>query len=192
MVKAAQTASEISANKPLTCTDSISHPSKNHWFALKVPEKREFFMAQKCLKIGETEGVSECIAPRREKLLKVGGVWRTEIKPMFDGYIFAAAPSAEVLEQAIKQVSGVCLASITPLDESAQAWLTSALDSSGVFRASEGRIEQGELTVTREPLQGREAYVRKIDRRKRQALVRLGRGDQAFSFLVALSVPVKE
>lgn len=177
--------------QPLSTPFSIDVLATTQWFVLSVPEGREAASAQRCAKCANT-AVQACIAPQREKLCKVNGVWHTELKPLFAGYIFATSNDADQLATALQSVRGVRLASKAPLDSAASEWLASALDEGGVLRASEGAIHSGQLTVTRGPLQGREAFVQKVDRRKRQALVSLGRGEQQFSFLAALSVPTKD
>lgn len=175
------------------------HPSDGvvRWYAVHVPAGREASFAEKCRKALDPALLEGCIAPRCERYVKRGGIWRIETVPLFAEYVFVATRDAEALAKALGRLSfaapiiGRRGRAYAPLAAGVQSWLESALDASHVLRASEGRIDQGVLTVERGPLRGSERIVRKIDRRKRLAFVALGGGDEGFLLKAALSVPSK-
>ena len=175
------------------------HPSDGvvRWYAVHVPAGREASFAEKCRKALDPALLEGCIAPRCERYVKRGGIWRIETVPLFAEYVFVATRDAEALAKALRRLSfaapivGRRGRAYAPLAAGVQSWLESALDASHVLRASEGRIDQGVLTVERGPLRGSERIVRKVDRHKRMAYVGLGDGDSEFLLRAGLSVPSK-
>lgn len=169
------------------------------WYAAHVPQGREEAFAEKCRRIISDEVLQDCFFPKCEKFMKRQGVWTVEEVPLFSEYFFLATRDVRALTKELATLSFPVLLigrdgrSFAPLAQDAQAWLSAALDSRHVLRASTGVIEDGALRVQQGPLRGREADVRRIDRHKRLAYVGLcdRDGSGGFTLRAALNVPQK-
>ena len=144
---------------------------------------REQASAERCRRLVDSAVLDACFVPRYERYAKRGGAWVLETDVLFREYFIVATSDVRALDQALSRMSdnlglapggrGGGWASLTDAE---REWLEGTLDDEGVIRASEGRIEDGALTVERGPLCGREQQIRKIDRHKRLAYVSVGEG----------------
>ncbi len=165
------------------------------WYAVHVPAGREASFAEKCRKALDPALLEDCIASPLRALRQAGRRLALETEPLFAEYVFVATRDAEALAKALGRLSfaapivGRTGARVrAALAAGVQSWLESTLDASHVLRASEGRIDQGVLTVERGPLRGSERIVRKMIVAERLAFVALGGGDEGFLLKAALSV----
>ncbi len=113
-----------------------------------------------CARAMRSGFVRDAFALSRMALRREGGTWVAHVEPVWPGYVLAdPAP-------------GVDPAELAPLGQLTQ--LESALvrrlgGATHVIPVSEGRIQNGQLTVLFGPLMGLEPLVRRIDRHKRLA-----------------------
>ena len=75
------------------------------WYAVHVPAGREASFAEKCRKALDPALLEDCIAPRYERYVKRGGIWRIETAPLFAEYVFVATRDAEALAKALGRLS---------------------------------------------------------------------------------------
>ena len=113
--------------------------------------------------------------PEYETMWRIHGEWRLVKRLLFPGYLFFVTSDAEELNKELLRVPmpirllGNEENSFFPLTEKEQDWFLSFMDGEHIVRMSEGYIKGDKVTVTRGPLMGFEADIRKIDRHKRRA-----------------------
>lgn len=86
-------------------SDQRSSDGAVRWYAVHVPAGREASFAEKCRKALDPALLEDCIAPRYERYVKRGGVWRIETAPLFAEYVFVATRDAEALAKALGRLS---------------------------------------------------------------------------------------
>ena len=157
------------------------------WYAVQVETGREDAsrdLIEQAARAADLEGAfEELFVPKRRTLYKRSGELVEGEEPLFPGYLIAVAKprDAEGVAAALRRAprfarllayDGV----FTPLAADEVAWICAFARREGPRRVvdmSEGHVEGGRVVVTSGPLVGREGLIRKIDRRKRTAYLRL-------------------
>ena len=109
---------------------------------------------------------------------KIQGKWKIEKKLLFPGYVFVITEKIEQLQDSLRTVIGSTRLigtgnEIVALSEREVAFLMQFGGEEQVVRMSEGIIEHSQVVIQSGPLQGMEAYIKKIDRHKRKAWLEL-------------------
>lgn len=134
--------------------------------------------------------------PEYETMRKVKGEWRSIRQLLFPGYLFMVSDSAFDLVTALRKVpANVRLlgqsdeeGDILPLSECERDWLMTFTDETHCIRMSEAIIEGDAITVTRGPLLGHEAIIKKIDRHKRRASIEVSMFGRTTTAIIGLEV----
>ncbi|WP_172135663.1 transcription termination/antitermination NusG family protein [Adlercreutzia sp. ZJ473] len=121
----------------------------------------------------------ECFVPKARVAQKVDGKWVPCEKVLLPGYLIAVTAHADQLEPVLRRVPDLTRIlgndnAFTPLDASEVAWLEASTSRSDrVVEMSEGCLEGGKLRITSGPLLGKEAWVRKVNHRKKVAYLEM-------------------
>ncbi|WP_165054383.1 MULTISPECIES: transcription termination/antitermination NusG family protein [unclassified Adlercreutzia] len=121
----------------------------------------------------------ECFVPKACVAQKVDGKWIPCERVLLPGYLIAVTARADQLEPVLRRVPDLTRIlgndnAFTPLDASEVAWLeASTSQSDRVVEMSEGCLEGGRLRITSGPLLGKEAWVRKVNHRKKVAYLEM-------------------
>ena len=167
------------------------------WYMAQVPEGMEDTTARKLLRILPESVLASAFAMRKERLIKLHGVWKREIAPAFPGYFFLSSADAPSLYKALSTLSfhvrmaGDGERAWAPVPDEAMAWYLGAVDSTGVIRTSVANIVNGELRAESGPLVGSEHLVERIDRHKCKCWLRLPDGGAGFTELIYVEIPSK-
>lgn len=120
--------------------------------------------------------IKDCFVPCREVFRREDGTWQTVRETLFPGYLFVETDQVQQVMERLKTVPaltrllGVSDERITPLSDDEVAWLSGLMKSDDkVIQTSVGVIEGDSVIVTKGPLVGHEAQIRKVDRHKRLA-----------------------
>ena len=149
------------------------------WYVVQVCTGRE---QAACDLIGgrvDAPLLRECFVPRRTVAFKEAGEWRTEEEPLFPGYVIVDTDQPKRLHgrllglpdfARLLDVDGEFL----PLDDEEVAWID-AFTRRGhrVVDMSHAVVEGGVVRIVDGPLVGKEAQVKRINRRKRRAVLEL-------------------
>ena len=149
------------------------------WYVVQVATGRE---QAACDLIGERVDASllkECFVPRRTVAFKEADGWKTVEEPLFPGYVIVDTSQPKRLHgrllalpdfARLLDVDGEFL----PLDDEEVAWID-AFTRRGhrVVDMSHAVVEGGIVRIVDGPLVGREAQVKRINRRKRTAILEL-------------------
>lgn len=145
------------------------------WYVAQVQAGRESSTLEMCRRLVPPFVMEDCFMPEYEAMWKMRGEWRLVKRLLFPGYLFFVTDDPEALHRELSRVPvpirllGNEENSFFPLTEKERDWFLSFMDGSHVVRMSEGYIQGDKVTVTRGPLMGFEADIRKIDRHKRRA-----------------------
>ncbi|MGO5205027.1 antiterminator LoaP [Parolsenella catena] len=119
---------------------------------------------------------NECFAPKREKAIKLKGVWERKSEFLFPGYVIVDTSRPQELSELLRKsqmvlrLLGAPGKVCEPLSEDEAHWLSTMTNAkTHELEMSEGLIEGGKVIVTDGPLKGHEALISKIDRHKRLA-----------------------
>lgn len=167
------------------------------WYLVQVPQGRERFVCEQLRRVVSADVLEGAFVAGVERWIKRGGVWSTEVRPLYERYVFAATRDVTALDKALGRVTfpaqlvGSQGRFFSPVDEGVLSWLASVMDAGHVVRSSIAVIEGGMLRVTAGPLVGHEASVVKIDRHRRSCMVRVGGRDGTSTVTLPLCVPRK-
>lgn len=142
------------------------------------------------------EVLERCFIPYYEEQKRIRGEWTTQTKVLFPGYVFMITENVEALYEELKTIIGLTKLigtgeEIVPLQEEEIAFLESFGGAKQVVEMSQGVIEHSQVKVTSGPLQGKEGYIRKIDRHKRKAWLEIEMFGRAQNIQVGLEIVAK-
>lgn len=153
-----------------------------NWYVLFVQTGKEYKVEKfltKCL----DSNVFSPFVPMHEKLYKISGTIRKEVKPLFPGYVFI---ESEIPDQDfIKYIRNMIFASSDIISmlkysnteiamrASEMFMLISLSNADHCIKSSSGVIEGDRINIIDGPLKGWESKVRKINRHKRQVWIEI-------------------
>ena len=148
------------------------------WYVIQVRSGTEEKIRLQCEHQIPGEALEKCFIPYYEEKKHIRGNWESKKKILFPGYVFVISKDLKSLYKGLKQVPGLTKLigtgqEVVPLTEEEQAFLLEFGGENQLVEMSEGVIEHSVTHVTAGPLQGKEAYIRKIDRHKRKAWLEL-------------------
>lgn len=123
--------------------------------------------------------LQECFVPRMRVGRKQQGKWLPAEETLLPGYLIAITERPEALVRALRRVDGFARVltqdgTPIPLPREETTWLeTQTRRGKSAVGMSEGYVEGGVLHVTSGPLMGREAWVRRVNHRKKVAYLEL-------------------
>lgn len=136
-----------------------------------------------CKEYLSEEALQEAFVVTYERMRRYEGAWHLELKPLFPHYIFLETRDEKRLAEELKQFPeafpifknrGTILEGrIIPLKPEEEQFLRTICGDKHHIQISRGYIQGGKTFVTEGPLKGRECLIRKIDRHKRMARVRI-------------------
>lgn len=148
------------------------------WYAIQVKGGTEENIRQQCQNTIHPPVLEKCFIPYYEVMKRYQGKWNKEKKILFPGYVFMVSDEVEELYFELKKVIGLTKIlgaghEVVPLSQEEVGFLTSLGCADRAVEVSEGIIEGGRVAITRGPLQGLEGCIRRINRHKRIAYLRL-------------------
>ena len=166
------------------------------WYVAQVSSGQETATRDMCKHMVDPNILQDCFIPEYETMRKVQGEWRSIRRLLFPGYLFMVSDSVFDLVAALRNVpasvkllgQGDGEGDILPLSEWEQDWLKAFTDETHCIRMSEAIIEGDAITVTRGPLLGHEAIIKKIDRHKRRALIEVSMFGRTTTATIGLEV----
>lgn len=148
------------------------------WYVAQVAtgqEERTLQMIEQQVEVGKGAALQEAFIPRYQVQKRIGGEWTVTTRPLFPGYLIIITDQVDELERALRKVPAFTRIlgnsdMFIPLADGDIAWLDAfTQENHRVVDLSEGIIEGDEIKITRGPLMGHAAWIKKIDRHKRLA-----------------------
>lgn len=168
------------------------------WYAVQVftgQEDRAVGLIGQTLAASGEEGlVDEVFAPKRKTLAKRQGELVEGEAPLFPGYVVAVTGEVDRLAALLRKVPAFTRllgtdGMFTPLAEGEVAWICAFTQREHrTVEMSEGFVEGGRAVVASGPLVGREALIKKVNRRKREATLELSIMGRTVEVKVGLSL----
>ena len=163
------------------------------WYVVQTRTGTEESIQIQCQKNVSAEVLERCFIPYYEEQKRIRGEWTTQRKVLFPGYVFMITENVESLYEELKTIIGLTKLigtgeEIVPLQEEEINFLESFGGEKQVVEMSRGIIEHSQVKVLSGPLQGKEGYIRKIDRHKRKAWLELEMFGRTQSVQVGLEV----
>jgi transcriptional antiterminator NusG len=118
------------------------------------------------------------VVPKRKLRLRKGGIWKTETRVLFPGYVLINGGISTDVYYQLKDIPGVIRLlrtgnSIAVIDNSEMAVLSKLICNNEEIGFSSVLIENGRVQVVDGPLFSLEGIIVSIDQRKQRARVRL-------------------
>ena len=166
------------------------------WYAIQVytgKERETIEMCKRYIKNAEYQMEN----PKMDRIRKYRGAWHKERSMLFPGYVFVQTSDIStfiVESRKVPRITKVLGAGDQPIPLSAEEveMLHKLVNDEYVLELSEGIKVGDELHVTKGPLKGMEALIKKIDRHKRTAVIRVPMLGRTVETVVGLEVLVNE
>ena len=164
------------------------------WYAVQVATGREETARDMCRKLLNKESYTDIFIIRFDR---ANGAWHKEKKIMFPGYMFIDTDNPSDIYEQLKNVpeltkilgrEGKDFISIEPGKE---AMFRAMVNEAYEIPVSTGIIEGDRVIVKDGPLVGMEAYIKKIDRHKRIAVLNAEMFEQEINVSVGLEIVQK-
>lgn len=170
------------------------------WYVAQVGSGQEATVRDMCRQMVDSAILQDCFLPEYETMRKVQGEWQSVRRKLFPGYLFLVTESLPSLLMQLKNVpanvrllgQGAIEGEITPLSEEEKDWIVAFMDETHCVRMSEAVIEGDVIFITRGPLLGREAIIKKIDRHKRRAQIEISMFGRTSMATIGLEVIKKD
>lgn len=166
------------------------------WYLASCPVDYEQSICDILLRAIPRNLLEDAFVLRRERVRKYKGVWVTNVRDLFKGYLIVVTRDVLALNKAMQRLTfpvslvGPAEGGFAPVTRDVQAFIESVTDDRHVICMSKGEIVHDALRVLEGPLVGEEERVVKIVRKKAFAIVRAGekKGDDAFLLTMPLAV----
>lgn len=160
------------------CTEDIIAEFKKFYDTqLSEEQKKKFFV------------------PTYDCMKKYQGSWHMEQKPLLADCFFIECKDKETLQNTLNQqqcsqpLADDIISGARALQPEQEKFLKSLMQpDTKRISMSTGYIKDGTTYVTQGPLQGREKYIRKIDRHKRLAWLMIPAGDNTWKMSAGLEI----
>ena len=143
------------------------------WYVLQTMTGQEEELVHMIHRLLPGRCYTDCFVPYYEEKKKYQGTWHIDKRLLFPGYVFMVSGQLTQLYTGLRKIPGMTKLlgtgeEIVPLTEEEVALLKKMGASEKTLALSQGIIENGVVTITEGPLEGREGCIRKIDRHKRK------------------------
>lgn len=177
--------SETSAMRP-------ARRRRAKWYAVQTVAGRE---RRACELLREAMGFASeaCFVPLVRVGKKADSVWQAAEEPLMPGYFIVVANEPDAIAGALARVEGFARIlkennAFASLADGDVRWIAAQTGcGSYAMGMSEGYVQDGVLHVTSGPLLGKEAWVRKVNHRKKIAYVEF----QAFGRTVKAQMGIR-
>ena len=153
-----------------------------YWYVLFTRTGREEKVEQLLKERLDTD-VFVPFVPLHERLFKISGTIKKELKPLFPSYVFieSEVSSQEFMKRinALIHISHDIVHTLRYSDteiamrESEKRMMLSLCNDDHCIESSSGIIEGDRIYITDEPLKGWESIIKKVNRHKRQAWIEI-------------------
>lgn len=168
------------------------------WYAVQVATGREETARDMCRKLIDKELYEDIFIIRFDKAKRYYGEWHKEKEIMFPGYMFINTDNPNKIYEQLKNVpeltkilgrDGEKFSAIEPYKEE---MFKAMVSEDYEIPISIGVIEGDKVIVKEGPLVGMEAYIKKIDRHKRIAILKTEMFEQEIGVSVGLEIIKKK
>ncbi|PEW10115.1 antiterminator LoaP [Bacillus cereus] len=156
-----------------------------NWYALFVETGKEEEV-QKNLKLNFDKTLLESVIPKKRILEKRAGKVYHVIRNIFPGYVLVKTDMNSYIYHKIKEIPNYCRVvnrgvyyskkfneNYTVIDEAEIIPLLKLLGKEDIIDYSKVYIENSKVSVESGPLKGKEAIIKKVDKRKKRAKILL-------------------
>lgn len=148
------------------------------WYVMQVYTGTEKSVLLQCQKNISSNVLKECFISYFEEKRRVQGEWIIQKKILFPGYVFLDIEELEQLYKRLKCISGLTKLlgtgdEVVPLSEEEIDFLKCFGGKNQIVSISKGVIENSKVIVLSGPLEGKEVYIKKVDRHKRKAFLEM-------------------
>lgn len=166
------------------------------WYVVQVRTGSEESILTQCRKNIPDTVLERCFIPYYEEKKRIQGEWKTQKKVLFPGYIFVITENLETLYEELKDVIGFTRLigtgrEVVALKEREVEFLESFGGEEQIVHMSEGIIENSKVIIHAGPLQGKEGFIKKIDRHKRKAYLEIPMFGRLQTIQVGLEIIAK-
>lgn len=154
------------------------------WYVVQVVGGREESVACKIQKQVDEDTFKSCFILKYEIRKRYLGAWKTRQEVLFPGYVFVDTNTPDLFRVELNKVDVMTKLLLgfndsgdrqfVPLSDDEKTLISAFVGGEDyVLKMSEGIIEGDQIRILKDPLQGYEALVKKIDRHKRIAFIDL-------------------
>ena len=166
------------------------------WYVIQVRTGTEKEIIQQCQTVIPEEILEKSFLPCFEEMKRYKGAWHKEQKLLFPGYVFLISEDPEQLYRKLKQVIGLTKLlktgdQIISLTETEIQFLLEFGGKDQLVQMSIGFVEQEQVTILDGPLKGKEGYIKKIDRHRREAKLEIPMFGRILDVKVGLDIIAK-
>lgn len=152
------------------------------WYVIQVYSGREKYCEELIRNHVEKQLMDECRIPRYLEPRKKDGIWISEERILFPGYLFIKSSHIEDLFFQLKRVPRMTKIlrmeeAFIPLNAAEEAFILQFTNEDQIVEVSKGVIQNKKVKVLSGPLVGYEGFIRKVDRHKRHAWLNISFGE---------------
>lgn len=166
------------------------------WYVIWTATGKEEELRNEIVKSVSQELYSKCWVPCRMERRKESGRWLDVKKVLFPGYLFIETNDIEAIYIELRHIvyfskilkTGDCYTPVNAKEEQLIRRLTGEGD---IVTISSGIIENDKVIIHSGPLKGMEGFIKKIDRHKRKAYLKIEMFNRMVETCVGLEIVEK-
>lgn len=166
------------------------------WYVMQVRTGTEENVRLQCERMLDSDVCEHCFIPYFQQKKRYEGEWHIQERILFPGYVFLFTQNYAALKKQLARTSGISKIVGTgyetiPFTEEEINFIFRLVTEKQVVEFSTGVIENNQLHILHGPLKGLEDYIRKIDRHKRKAWLKIEKSGRSLELQLGLEIVEK-
>lgn len=167
------------------------------WYVVQTMSSQESQVKEFIERTVEFGLVQEVFIPRYEVMKRIKSVWRKRIEVLMPGYVFVVTKNPSKLKAQLRGVPRFTHLlgnddMFTPLDDRDIAFINAFTSSENrTVKMSTGVVEGDDVIILNGPLMGRAGWIKKIDRHKRLAYLKVEMLGRAATVKLGIEIVAK-
>lgn len=164
------------------------------WYAIQVSTGKEEKSRDMCIRLLDKELYNDIFIIRFDRAKRYYGAWHKEKKLLFPGYMFIDTDNPGDIYEQLKKVPELTKIlgreenNFVSIEQGKEAMFKAMVNEAYEIPVSTGIIEGDRVIVKDGPLVGMEAYIKKVDRHKRLAVLNARMFEQEIDVSVGLEI----
>lgn len=169
------------------------------WYVIQVVGGQERAVLRQIEQLADTTTYNSCFVPQYELKKNFRGVWKYCKKILFPGYVFVDTKNPSIFRKELWKVSRMTKLlrdgseHFIPLTEEDKAVISAFVGNDDyVMKMSEGIVEGDKIIILKGPLMGHSGLVKKINRHKKIAFLKIFMFGREISLKAGLEIVKKK
>lgn len=166
------------------------------WYVMQVRTGTEENVRMQCERMLDPDVCECCFIPYFQQKKRYEGEWHIQERILFPGYVFLFTQNYSALKKQLTRTRGISKIvgngyEMVPFTDEEINFIFELVTEKQMVEFSTGVIENNQVHILKGPLKGLENSIRKIDRHKRKAWLKVETSGRSLELQVGLEIVEK-